>query len=184
MGRVVDRGDGRYTWTGPAPAESQVAYITATDSNGLKGQIPFYLQVGPGEPGLPPAPRAPGPKDEAPVLEGLALTPKAFAAGRGTTKLRQAAASRRKRGAKIRFELSEPAAVRFTVERIRPRNPRVRAPSFSRQVLKAGKATVGFSARFAKAGALPPGKYRLTAAATDGGGLKSAPRMATFRIVR
>jgi FtsP/CotA-like multicopper oxidase with cupredoxin domain len=182
VGRVADSGGGRYTWTGPAAASSQVVYITATDSKGLKGQIPFYLQVGPGGPGQPPVPRAADPKDQAPVLEGLTLTPRVFATAGGTTKL--GATASQKRGAKIRFKLSEPAAVRFTLKRVRPKNPRVQAPSFRRQVEKAGKATIGFSGRFKKAGALPPGKYRLTAEATDSGGLKSVSRTTTFRIVR
>ncbi|HET6998252.1 MAG TPA: multicopper oxidase domain-containing protein [Solirubrobacterales bacterium] len=180
-GHIVDNGDGRFTWTAPTSSSdsSQLVYITATDSRGLKGQIPFYLQVGPAAPE-----QLPGPKNQAPILAGLKVTPKVFAAAKGTTKLRQANASRKKRGTKIHFNLSESASVRFTVKRVRPKNPRVSTPSFSRQVSKAGSATIGFTGRFKKKKALPPGKYQLTAEATDSGGLKSKPLTTTFRIVR
>ena len=186
QGRVIDDGGGRFTWTDPSPApgSGQLVYITATDSQGLKGQIPFYLQVGPGGPGSGPATKGPA-ANEAPVLKGLGLTPKAFVAAKGITKpQQQATASRKRHGAKIGFNLSEPATVRFTVNRIRPRSPKLKAPAFSRQVTKAGNAAIRFTARFRKERALPPGRYRLTAEATDSEGLRSKPLRTTFAIVR
>jgi FtsP/CotA-like multicopper oxidase with cupredoxin domain len=185
QGRVVDSGGGRFVWSDPtaSPGSSQLVYVTATDSHGLKGQIPFYVQVGgAGAPG-----RAPAPGNQPPILARLKLTPRVFAAAKGTTKLKGATASgkrRRKRGTKIHFNLSEPAIVRFSVQRVRPKRPKSKAPAFSREVRQAGNATIGFSGRFRKAKPLPPGKYRLTAEATDAGGLKSAPLATTFRIVR
>lgn len=188
VGSVTDHGGGRYTWRGAASSldASRLVYITATDSNGLNGQIPLYVQ------GVPDAPR-PGPgagtaaatdQDRAPVLERLRVTPRAFVAANARAKGRKASASRKRRGTKIRFVLSEPATVRFVVKRVRPRKPQRKAVAFSHRVRRAGPATIRFSGRFKKSGALPPGKYRLTAEATDGAGLKSAPRLTTFRVVR
>jgi hypothetical protein len=50
--------------------------------------------------------------------------------------------------------------------------------------MKAGNATIGFTARFKGGKALPPGKYRLIAEATGSGGLRSKPLSTTFRILR
>ena len=166
VGRVVDNGGGNYTWTNPTSSTdtSRLVYVTATDSHGLEGQIPFSLQVGPAG-----ANQARDQENQAPVLRKLKLTPKVFAAAKATT---------------IRFNLSEPATVRFTVKRVRPRKPKMKTSSFSRQVKKAGNVAIGFTARFKRKKPLPPGKYRLTAQATDGGGLKSKRLSTTFRIVR
>lgn len=186
QGKVVDHGGGRFTWTDPTPSPGgQLVYVTATDSNGLKGQIPFYLQAGatPGpQPGPAPSANAES-QNQPPVLAGLKVSPNVFAATRALTKLR-ASASKRKRGARIVFDLSEPASVRFSVKRTRPLTPKAKAIGFRRQVTKPGPTTIRFTGRFRKAQALPPGRYRLTAAATDGGGLKSKPLSTAFTIVR
>ena len=44
---IGSNGIGSYTWTFPTTSadHSQIVYVTATDSNGLKGQIPFSLTV-------------------------------------------------------------------------------------------------------------------------------------------
>ncbi len=183
LGSVVDNGDGKYTWTYPtSPSDtSQIVYITATDSHGLKDQIPLQLRVGPAPPEQTPSPKG---HAQAPVLKDLELTPRAFAVAAATTKLRQATASKTRRGSRIGLDLSEPANVRFTVERVRPKSPKLKAPSFSRQVEKAGKATIAFTGRFPKDRVLAPGRYRLTAEATDSAGLKSRPLATTFKIVR
>lgn len=180
VGSVADDGGGRFTWTYPTSSEdrSRLVYVTATDSHGLKGQIPFYLRVGPG--GTPPAP------NEAPVLRRLRVVPKAFAAAKAVTKralLRAVATKGRRRGAKVRFNLTEPASVRFTVKRLRPKKPRA-GGTFSRRVRTAGNVSLGFTGRFKKKRPLPPGRYRLTAQASDAGGLKSHRATTTFRIVR
>ncbi len=182
VGSVADNGGGKYTWTYPTSSTetSQLVYITGTDSHGLKGQIPFYLQVGPNQ-------------AQPPVLKKLKVTPKAFAAAKGITKLKRASTSKKgkkkkKRGAKIRFGLSKPAKVQFTLKRVKPKRPKVKAPKFSRQIKKAGNSAVRFTGRFKKGKKkkkpLPPGKYRLTAQATDSGGLKSKRLTTTFKILR
>jgi FtsP/CotA-like multicopper oxidase with cupredoxin domain len=46
VGTVTDTGSGEYTWTYPTGGDSsRIVYITATDSGGRKGQIPFQLKI-------------------------------------------------------------------------------------------------------------------------------------------
>jgi|GEM_PF-2418362 len=182
VGSVVDDGDGRYTWTYPTSAgvSSQLVYVSATDSKGNEGQIPFYLRVGPAAPGVAPSPVV-AVRNRAPVLRRLRVTPRVFAARKlATRKPKRAASSRRRgsrktrrrrrRGAWIRFHLSEPATVRFAVRRIRPRRvrrkrsghrrphasrvrgrrPRRRRFVFSRRVRRAGNVAIRFNGRFGK----------------------------------
>jgi FtsP/CotA-like multicopper oxidase with cupredoxin domain len=177
VGSVVDKGGGRYTWTYPTSAAdvSGVIYVTATDSKGLKGQIPFYLGVtGSGEVNV------------APSLRRLKVTPKRLLPARAATKLKRANTSKKKRklGAKIRFRLSEPAKVQFRLKRVAPKRPRVKAIEFSRSFKAGGKKAVRFTARFKRRGALPAGKYKLTAQAVDSGGLRSRRLQTRFLIVR
>ncbi len=181
LGSVVDNGSGKYIWTYPTSFSetSRLVYITATDSHGLKDQIPFQLRVGSAASGQTPPPKD---RARAPVLTKLRLTPRAFAVAAATTKLRGAAAGKLRRGSTIRFTLSEPAIVRFAVKRLRPARPRVNAPSFTRRVKQAGDAATTFTGRL-KDGALPVGKYRLTAQAASGT-LKSRRLATTFRIRR
>jgi len=50
IGTVTDTGGGTWSWSYPttgAPNESQLVYVTATDSGGLKGQVAFSLTVNP-----------------------------------------------------------------------------------------------------------------------------------------
>jgi FtsP/CotA-like multicopper oxidase with cupredoxin domain len=174
VGSVADTGGGNYTWSFPTSFTQgdQLVYITATDSNGLKGQIPFQLRTTP---------------NQAPVMTQLKTTPKTFAAGKARTKLNAIVSKkkkRRKRGTKIRFNLSEPAKVQFTLKRVKPKKPKVKAPPFSREVTKAGGIVIAFSGRFKRKKPLPPGRYRLTAQGTDGGGLLSQQLTTTFKIVR
>jgi hypothetical protein len=176
QGSVTDRLGGQYTWnfTTGANEGSHLVFITATDSHGLKGQIPLYLNVN--------AVNAPNQK---PVLKKLRVIPKKFAPAKGTTKLKRADASKRKGGgAKISFHISEAAKVQFTIKRLIPKRPKVKVPTFSRRVKSGGKKTVRFTGRFKRTGALKAGKYKLTALASDSGGLKSKRVSTTFKIVR
>ena len=112
--------------------------------------------------------------------------PKAFAPGKAKTKLKRASASKKKKkkgGAKIRFTLDEAATVQFEVKRLHPKRPKVKVPKFSRSVKQAGPRAFPFSGRF-KSGALPAGKYKLTARATDGANRRSKAVSTTFTISR
>ncbi len=145
VGSVADNGGGNYTWTFPTSTAdtTQLVYVTGTDSHGLKGQIPFYLQVDPA-----PAPAA----NVAPTLKKLKVVPKSFRPAKGVTRLNRAAISKKgkkaKRGAKIWFRISEPAKVEFTVKRVAPKKPRLKLKKFNRRIKKAGKRSVAFTARF------------------------------------
>jgi len=175
VGSVDDHGNGTFTWSYPTSAPgSQIVYITATASNGLRGQIPLFLRV------LPAA----NPANTAPVLRKLRMFPKRFAPARALTKLKANASARKRHGAKIRFTLSEAAKVQFTIKRLRPKRPRVKVPKFTRTVRSGGKKVVRFTARFKHKRVLPPGKYKLTAQATDSAGLKSRRVSTRFKIVR
>jgi FtsP/CotA-like multicopper oxidase with cupredoxin domain len=177
VGSIADKGNGTYAWTYPTGAAdtSRIVYVTATDSKGLKGQIPFYLGVTGGGTIA----------NVAPVLSKLKVTPKRLLPARAATKLKRANASKKKRklGAKIRFRLSEPAKVQFTLKRIAPKRPRLKAVKFSRSFKSGGKKAVFFSARFKARGALPAGKYKLTARAVDSGGLKSKQLQTRFVVL-
>jgi FtsP/CotA-like multicopper oxidase with cupredoxin domain len=166
-------GIGSYTWTFPTTGStgSQIVYVTATDSNGLKGQIPFSLKVN-------------GTPNTAPVLKKLKVVPKTFKPSAKKTKVNATISKKAKRGAKIKFNLSEAATVKFTVKKLKPKKPKLKKPtSFSRTVKSGGNKVVKFSGRI-KNRKLPPGKYKLIAQATDSGGLKSKSVTTKFKIVR
>jgi FtsP/CotA-like multicopper oxidase with cupredoxin domain len=179
VGGVVDNGGGKYTWTFPTTASTptQIVYVTATDSHGLKGQIPFFLTLKKGAPS----------NNTSPAIKHLRVVPKSFAVGKGTTKLKRASASKakhRRGGAKIKFNLSEASTVTFRIKRVAPKRPHLSAKAISRKFKSGGNKSVGFSGRFKHGGPLPPGKYKLTAQAVDGGGLRSKRVTAGFKIHR
>jgi FtsP/CotA-like multicopper oxidase with cupredoxin domain len=176
IGSVTDNGGGKYTWTySTSKADaSRLVFITGTDSHGLKGQIPFYLNVSTA-------------RNRRPVLKKLKVIPRKFAPAHAVTKFKRAESSRRRhkrRGARIFFRISEAAKVQFTVKRVRPRRPRLKVTKFSRRVKKGGKRKVRFTGRFKRTGALPRGVYKLTARAIDSGHLKSKRVSTKFKIVR
>jgi hypothetical protein len=136
----------------------------------------------------------------APVVSGLAITPKRFAvAGRPTALA--AARKRAHRGARIVYRLSEQASTTLTVTRrvagrrkgkrcVAPGKPRKGARRCTRSITigtltrkaASGKRRVPFSGRIGKR-KLAPGRYVLTVRARDAGGNRSAPRTARFTIV-
>jgi hypothetical protein len=81
----------------------------------------------------------------------------------------------------FRFRLSERATTRIVVERTRVgRNKRVkRAASLTFSNRPAGQNRILFRTR-----RLSPGTYRVTIVATDAARQRSAPRRASFAIVR
>src|SRR5205807_9048348 len=61
VGTVTKTGGRGFTWSYPTGTDtSRIAYITATDSNGLRGQIPFQLTVTPAINIGPPVLTVPG----------------------------------------------------------------------------------------------------------------------------
>jgi hypothetical protein len=154
---------------------------------------------GSGGPGTPPAngagpPATPSPgngngpeeKSTAAGLRGLALKPTSFraaASGPSVPKGKAAGA-----GTAVSFTLAAAASVRFTVERADAgkagkKGSKATLPgSFTRAGGK-GKNTFRFSGRLSNA-KLAPGKYRLVAVATVGGGKPEAAVTAPFTIVK
>lgn len=103
------------------------------------------------------------------------------------------------KGSLLTYSLSEPATVAFTVERAAPgRKVKGRCVAPSRRNSKAKKCVrfVKVKGTFSHDGAaganslrfvskkLKPGSYRLVAIATDAAGNRSAPKRASFKIVR
>jgi acid phosphatase type 7 len=138
----------------------------------------------------PRAPAGPAPDRRAPVISRLSIAPKRF-----TVK-------GRRRGATIRYTLSEAASVRFGIRRkYRGRlvGRRCRRPS---RANRGGRACIryGRPARFVRRGvtgrnsrrftgrirrhALRPALYRASLVATDGAGNRSRPKRVSFRILR
>jgi hypothetical protein len=185
-----------------ASGGARTVTLTVTDSTGLTDTTTVPLQVDPppAPPGTGPGPIAgTGPRDRvAPVVSLASLSRPVFAvtgrvpAGR--------------RGARVRFTLSEPASVRFTIARravgrrvggaCRTANRRNRAHPRCVRWAAAGSIT-----RHASAGAngvrlagrlrvrgrirsLAPGRYRLTLVATDAAGNRSIPTRLPFRVAR
>jgi virginiamycin B lyase len=135
-----------------------------------------------------------------PSLTDYRLSRSVFAAASRGGSVRE---SRARVGTRVRYRLSEPATVPFTVERAAPgrrvggrcvrptRRNRTARPcirylklrgSFSRQSA-AGLNRFTFTGRL-RGRRLSPGRYRLVARARDGGGNWSQAKRVRFRIVR
>ncbi len=133
-----------------------------------------------------------------PVVTKARISPKNLIVGRGATPLKAV----RRKGARISFTLSEPAAVSLRIERalrgrrsgrrcVRPKRSLAkkrrctrykRAGTLERSG-RQGRNAVRFSGRIGKR-ALRRGRYRLTITATDAAGNRSKPKRTSFRIVR
>lgn len=148
------------------------------------------------------------PDRAAPSLTGLKVTPKAIASGIKVKKTKakaHASAKGPKKKAKVRYTLSEPAAVTFTVERklrgtkvggkcrklkpgAKPTGKRcaiwVRVGKRLSQEGVAGPNVKGFTAKSIRKKGLKPGAYRIVAAATDAAGNVSTPATAGFKVLQ
>ena len=158
QGTVTDNGGGTWTWNQTVGAEqkSTTVFITGTDSKGLKGQAPFELNVTP----------------KAPTLTNLVVKPKKFKASNTDMALT-------KKGANISLALSKASTVSFLVHKVKPK-PKVGDKTFSR-TLTSGVQTIPLTGKFSGK-KLKPGKYQLTAMATDEDGLQSTAATTKFKI--
>jgi DNA-binding beta-propeller fold protein YncE len=168
------------------------AYVAAPGSNAVAtfDMGPFVA------PAPPPAP--PGaPADPRPVLSRLSIAPASFRALTAGTSIVA------RRGSRVAYTLSEPAAVRFTVQRARTgRRVGGRCAALTRAnrgakrcerygtlagsfaiTAKTGRNTLRFSGRL-RARALAPGRYRLRAVARDAAHQASREKVARFTIRR
>jgi hypothetical protein len=119
-----------------------------------------------------------------PVITSLSLTRRSFRVAKAATPV----AARAKRGTAFRYTLSEPATVTIEIQRKR----RCRRGATCKRYRSVGTLTrkaaqlrngTRFSGRIGKK-ALRRGRYRAVVRATDSGGNRSAPRRASFKIVR
>jgi hypothetical protein len=113
----------------------------------------------------------------APKLSHVSISPKRFRLGSALPH-----ASRRHRpGATIRFTLSDPATVRLTFARSRPKGAKRASLVIHAH---AGKNTVRFQGRLSRRRRLRPGRYTLRVTATDALGSASAPVAVRFTALR
>ncbi|MDQ3629669.1 MAG: glycoside hydrolase [Actinomycetota bacterium] len=155
-----------------------------------------------GTPASPPVERLPQTDRVRPVLTGLRVSPARFRLGTFLPLL----APKAKTGTAVRFSVSEPATVRLTFAQrrvgrrvgracrkatraLRKRKPCARfvtvSPSVTIRGVKRGANSVRFAGRLSsQKRALPAGRYRVTAVATDAAGNRSVPRTAQFRADR
>jgi hypothetical protein len=139
--------------------------------------------------------------DTLPAISALTVSNRRFSVA--AAKGRAQGSARAKRGTTFRYRLSEPARVRFKIERKlagrivggkcrpvsatnRSRKPCVRFQKASPPVLAKGVAgpnRTPYSGRRRGGKTLPPGRYRARAVATDPAGGRSAPRYVSFRVV-
>jgi hypothetical protein len=138
-------------------------------------------------PGEPPAPGAAGGTPTgiaadtiAPAVSGFTVTPRRFRLGSGMPRL---AASARA-GARIRFGLSEPAAVTLRFFRFVPGRGYVRVRPTIRLRGRQGANDVRFQGRLSRRRALRPGRYRVSVYARDAAGHRARSRAARFVLLR
>ena len=114
----------------------------------------------------------------APRITGVGLTPARFRVAARST----ATVARTRRGTRIRYALSEPAAVTLRIQRA-ARGRRWARVGTLRRSASAGASRVAFSGRIARR-ALRPGIYRLIVEARDAAGNASLAALKVFRVVR
>jgi DNA-binding beta-propeller fold protein YncE len=172
--------------------------VAVFDREPLASPLPTPAPTPPPEPAPSPAPA----DTTKPLLSALSLSPSRFrAAASGASIVRRRL--RRRVGSRVSYTLSEPAAVRFRVERalagrrvrgrcVRPTRSNRRARRCTRfRTLRGGFTHLGatgpnnfrFTGRL-RGRRLRLGRYRLRAVATDPAGNRSRPQRSRFRIVR
>jgi Tol biopolymer transport system component len=139
----------------------------------------------------------PGADTTAPLISGLRVTNRRFAAGRRSTPL----IAKARRGTTFVFRLSEDARTTITIARklqgrrkgrrcvtphkgLRRRCTRlVAAATITRARTRAGTNRIAYTGR-TRGRALRPGRYRATVRAVDAAANRSAPRRVAFTVVR
>jgi streptogramin lyase len=206
LGGLSPDSNPRYVAAGP----SNTIWVALHESGGVGGKKVARVSgleppVAPGAPGSPGSTVAPG--NVPPILSKLAVTPKRFRVAKAPTAVSAAKRGKGRRrsapaGTTVAFTLNEAATVRLTIERklagrrrggkcVKPtralRSAKrcaryVKRGTLSRRILAGGANSFRFSGRIGRR-ALAAGSYRITAVATDAGGLRSTPRRAKFRVV-
>jgi hypothetical protein len=152
-------------------ADAVAAVDLFQSRRGIPGRTPGVSAPPP----VPAPPSAPGPVADttAPVLK-LAISPASFRAGGLGARLT------RKRGARLRIGLSEPAVVRITIKRTSAR----RTSGVLKRNIGPGTTTLPFAALDKRGRRLRPGRYKASAIAADLAGNKSRVVTAKFVVMR
>jgi Tol biopolymer transport system component len=174
--------------------------VRATDKAQLTDPTPATADftVGPPAAGGAKPPGGGGKDTTAPVVRGLAITPRSFAVAAGTTAL--AAAKHARRGTTITYTLSERASTTLTISRTLPGRRKGKrcvaagkAPKHAKRCTRSvvvatltrtaatGKRRVPFTGRVGKR-KLARGSYELIVRARDAAGNVSAPARTTFKV--
>jgi WD40-like Beta Propeller Repeat len=151
-------------------------FWSAADESPSAGYVP------PPSPPAQPTPSKPAPDTTPPVLSTLAVTPKRFA----VSSKRTAVSAKAKKGAAIRYVLSEPARVSLKIELVTKKKRKVVLKSKGTLVRsgQSGANALAFSGRIGSK-KLSAGSYEIVATAVDAAGNRTAkPKTATFTIVR
>jgi subtilisin-like proprotein convertase family protein len=153
-----------FTLTIGQPTRDAAVGAPATATVTIPGQAQTGSGVDPGTDTQQPVDR------QAPVIGRITLAPAAFTIGR----------SRTARGTRIRFSLSEPAAVSLKIQRAKGR--RFVTVGTLRHNGRAGANRVAFTGRI-RHRALRRGSYRLIVSAVDAAGNRATAPPRRFRIV-
>lgn len=155
------------------PTGATTATVTIRDVSPDGGVAqPTGETPGSGQAGDAPADRS------APQVSGVGLAPTRFRIARRGT----ATVARARRGTRIRYSLSEPAAVTLRFQRA-GRGGRWAGAGTLRRSAFAGASRVAFSGRIGRR-ALRPGRYRLIVEARDAAGNVTVAPPKGFRVVR
>jgi PKD domain len=177
----------QHAWATPG---AHKVSLTVVDTTGLIARTSLTTVVAtPGSGGGGPG--GGGSKDTtAPAIGALKLSPARFLVARGSTPT----SAKLRKGTTIRFTLSEAASVKLTItakgrrsgrkcvaKRRRGKACTLTLGTLTRTRVPAGSVKLAFTGRIGRK-ALRPGRYTLTAVATDAAGNRSSARKATFTI--
>jgi uncharacterized delta-60 repeat protein len=200
---VIGSGDPASNEEGWAVAEGADGKIAVAGQYALAGANGYFVSRLHGADVPDPPPGGPAPDLVAPTLSGLSLRPARFRVAKAGAPRSAGRRKRAPRGTRIRFRLSEAAALRLTITRPVPgrraggrcRKPtkrdrgrkrctrQVSVATLTRSGRPAGAQALSWSGRIGRK-ALRPRRYGLSVRATDAAGNRSRARTAAFRIVR
>jgi hypothetical protein len=173
---AIDQGAGTvtYTHTGAPGTDS----FTFAASDGAASSAPAAVAISVAAAPPPPPCCAPAP-DPFELLQ-LTVRPATFRALPRGGSVRAAAV---RSGTRVSYRVSKAARASFTVSRVRTGRQLLRLKGSFRHTGAEGTNSFTFTGRLAGK-RLPPGRYRLTARATDALGTRSTALSASFRVVR
>ena len=162
-----------------APIDQSAGTVVYTPRARFSGSDRFTFQASDGTLASTPATLSVDVRP-APKVTGLTMSHRRFRVGAKPTPV-SAARRRAPVGTTFRYRVSTAAAVKLTINRLRPGKRRVRAGRL-RRTGRQGLNRTRFSGRIGRR-ALRPGRYEVAVVATTGG-RSSAPARASFLVVR